>query len=121
MHQDVLSEKFCGEGIPVWASQPDETLPFPLPVQFHSYEKDAETGVVLGAVTILPTIVSDNLDECYTCKLCKKCSFSRLVLVVQFVSLVNSLSCKKMVSLMSCASEIVWFFACARLRQSSLK
>mmetsp|Transcript_27917 Transcript_27917/g.61530 ORF Transcript_27917/g.61530 Transcript_27917/m.61530 type:complete len:529 (-) Transcript_27917:172-1758(-) len=45
MHQDVLSEKFCGEGIPVWASQPDETLPFPLPVQFHSYEKDAETGL----------------------------------------------------------------------------
>lgn len=25
MHQDVLSEKFCGEGAPAWAAQPDGT------------------------------------------------------------------------------------------------
>ena len=31
MHQDGLSERFCGEGVPAWAAQPDETLRFPMP------------------------------------------------------------------------------------------
>ncbi|KAK3286242.1 hypothetical protein CYMTET_6190 [Cymbomonas tetramitiformis] len=31
MHQDALSERFCGEGIPRWASQPNDIVPFPLP------------------------------------------------------------------------------------------
>eukprot|EP00285_Hemiselmis_virescens_P014172 CAMPEP_0173380962 /NCGR_PEP_ID=MMETSP1356-20130122/3497_1 /TAXON_ID=77927 ORGANISM="Hemiselmis virescens, Strain PCC157" /NCGR_SAMPLE_ID=MMETSP1356 /ASSEMBLY_ACC=CAM_ASM_000847 /LENGTH=397 /DNA_ID=CAMNT_0014334687 /DNA_START=1 /DNA_END=1190 /DNA_ORIENTATION=- len=31
MHQDVMSEKFCGEGVPGWAAQPSGTLGFPLP------------------------------------------------------------------------------------------
>mmetsp|Transcript_69703 Transcript_69703/g.167327 ORF Transcript_69703/g.167327 Transcript_69703/m.167327 type:complete len:530 (-) Transcript_69703:13-1602(-) len=44
MHQDVLSEKFCGEGIPLWASQPDESrLPFPVPLGLHPYERDPDT------------------------------------------------------------------------------
>ena len=31
-HQDILSEKFCGEGIPKWAVKPSYfTLPFPIP------------------------------------------------------------------------------------------
>jgi endoglycosylceramidase len=35
MHQDVLSEKFCGEGIPAWATVvtvPDASKEFPFPL-----------------------------------------------------------------------------------------
>ena len=32
MHQDVLSEKFCGEGIPLWAAQSTAKFKFPYPV-----------------------------------------------------------------------------------------
>ena len=33
MHQDVLSETFCGEGLPIWAAEPDPRTPaFPVPV-----------------------------------------------------------------------------------------
>jgi len=31
MHQDLLSEKFCGEGVPLWAAQP-VAVPFPIPL-----------------------------------------------------------------------------------------
>ena len=31
MHQDVLSEKFCGEGFPLWATIPDNNSQFPEP------------------------------------------------------------------------------------------
>ncbi|CAL1129550.1 unnamed protein product [Cladocopium goreaui] len=31
MHQDLLSEKFCGEGVPLWAAQP-VPVPFPVPL-----------------------------------------------------------------------------------------
>jgi len=33
-HQDVMSEKFCGEGVPMWAAQPlnDSIFAFPLPI-----------------------------------------------------------------------------------------
>eukprot|EP00742_Colponemidia_sp_Colp-10_P002113 GILJ01002256.1.p1 GENE.GILJ01002256.1~~GILJ01002256.1.p1 ORF type:complete len:547 (-),score=92.28 GILJ01002256.1:661-2214(-) len=42
MHQDLLNEKFCGEGIPDYAAIVNKhTLPFPMPVSFHSYKKDA--------------------------------------------------------------------------------
>lgn len=32
MHQDVLSEKFCGEGVPFWAAAPANDSDFPIPV-----------------------------------------------------------------------------------------
>lgn len=35
MHQDMLSEKFCGEGVPLWAAQPDtssSSFKFPSPL-----------------------------------------------------------------------------------------
>jgi endoglycosylceramidase len=32
MHQDAMSERFCGEGFPPWAVQPSGHLPFPEPV-----------------------------------------------------------------------------------------
>jgi len=36
MHQDLLSEKFCGEGIPLWAAQPEKvSFPLPLGLPFH--------------------------------------------------------------------------------------
>ena len=42
-HQDILSEKFCGEGIPKWAVKPAYfTLPFPLPLQLSSFTLDSE-------------------------------------------------------------------------------
>ena len=31
MHQDVMSEKFCGEGVPLWAAVPDNNSQFPEP------------------------------------------------------------------------------------------
>lgn len=31
MHQDLLSEKFCGEGFPDWAALPDTPFHFPAP------------------------------------------------------------------------------------------
>eukprot|EP01062_Namystynia_karyoxenos_P032379 TRINITY_DN2386_c2_g1_i1.p1 TRINITY_DN2386_c2_g1~~TRINITY_DN2386_c2_g1_i1.p1 ORF type:complete len:542 (+),score=170.39 TRINITY_DN2386_c2_g1_i1:83-1627(+) len=43
MHQDVLSERFCGEGIPAWASEPETLVPFPLPLK-APYAVDKETG-----------------------------------------------------------------------------
>eukprot|EP01065_Artemidia_motanka_P006129 TRINITY_DN12_c0_g1_i1.p1 TRINITY_DN12_c0_g1~~TRINITY_DN12_c0_g1_i1.p1 ORF type:complete len:511 (+),score=194.07 TRINITY_DN12_c0_g1_i1:67-1599(+) len=43
MHQDVLSERFCGEGIPAWASEPEGLVPFPLPVAMP-YKTDPATG-----------------------------------------------------------------------------
>jgi len=34
MHQDVLSDRFCGEGVPTWAAQSAGSLAFPLPRSF---------------------------------------------------------------------------------------
>lgn len=42
MHADVLSERFCGEGIPAWASEPNTTN-FPEPLA-PPYETDPATG-----------------------------------------------------------------------------
>eukprot|EP00935_MAST-01C_sp_MAST-1C-sp1_P001139 g1139.t1 len=39
MHQDSLSERFCGEGVPLWAAQVTSKLAFPLPLA-----KPAEDG-----------------------------------------------------------------------------
>ena len=52
MHEDALSERFCGEGIPGWASQPsDETAAsFPKPLNDSNgqpeapYQNDPATG-----------------------------------------------------------------------------
>lgn len=44
MHQDVMSEKFCGEGLPAWAVQPRDALPFPQPVSLSPYPDDPTTG-----------------------------------------------------------------------------
>eukprot|EP00164_Ancoracysta_twista_P002135 GFYU01002818.1.p1 GENE.GFYU01002818.1~~GFYU01002818.1.p1 ORF type:complete len:519 (-),score=171.59 GFYU01002818.1:109-1665(-) len=46
MHQDLLSEKFCGEGVPLWAAEPivSKLAPFPMPVQMHGFKLD-ENGV----------------------------------------------------------------------------
>lgn len=45
-HQDVLSEKFCGEGVPAWAAQVTESwLPFPQLVgNFTADDYDPTTG-----------------------------------------------------------------------------
>merc|ERR1719426_297268 len=40
MHEDVFSERFCGEGVPGWASQPDESMPFPAPLPLPKPEID---------------------------------------------------------------------------------
>ncbi|KAJ3096887.1 hypothetical protein HDU97_005460 [Phlyctochytrium planicorne] len=44
MHQDVLSEKFCGEGVPLWAAQswsgPFNLLGFPRPLQLDTFNRD---------------------------------------------------------------------------------
>ncbi|KAI9336003.1 endoglycoceramidase [Zopfochytrium polystomum] len=49
---DVLSEKFCGEGVPLWAAQPDgsvfDALAFPVPVQLAKYDLDSN-GVPTGS------------------------------------------------------------------------
>ena len=40
-HQDLLSEQFCGEGIPDWAiKEPDSAWDFPLPLQLSPYILD---------------------------------------------------------------------------------
>jgi endoglycosylceramidase len=44
MHEDVLSERFCGEGIPAWASQPNDTASFPMPLGPPYNETDPATG-----------------------------------------------------------------------------
>eukprot|EP00667_Euglena_gracilis_P004147 EG_transcript_4162 len=36
MHQDVLSEKFCGEGLPLWAVPTDPTFPLPLELPYST-------------------------------------------------------------------------------------
>jgi len=43
MHQDVLSEKFCGEGVPLWAAIPNKTN-FPVPLE-KAYDVDPETQI----------------------------------------------------------------------------
>ena len=40
MHQDVMSEKFCGEGVPLWAAQPNVSN-FPFPVDKPYVNKSA--------------------------------------------------------------------------------
>eukprot|EP01116_Phalansterium_solitarium_P022334 TRINITY_DN7331_c0_g1_i1.p1 TRINITY_DN7331_c0_g1~~TRINITY_DN7331_c0_g1_i1.p1 ORF type:complete len:510 (+),score=172.13 TRINITY_DN7331_c0_g1_i1:1018-2547(+) len=32
LHQDIFNRKFCGEGVPDWATPTDSVLPFPLPI-----------------------------------------------------------------------------------------
>ncbi|KAJ3096580.1 hypothetical protein HDU97_005754 [Phlyctochytrium planicorne] len=42
MHQDSFSEKFCGEGVPLWAAQPKKGLiGFPVPLETKSYPVDS--------------------------------------------------------------------------------
>lgn len=43
MHQDCLSEKFCGEGIPDWAVNTGSAQPFPLPLA-PAFSTDPTTG-----------------------------------------------------------------------------
>lgn len=40
MHEDVFSERFCGEGVPGWAAEPDSAKPFPQPLLLPRPEKD---------------------------------------------------------------------------------
>lgn len=44
MHQDVMSEKFCGEGVPLWAAIPNNNSGFPWPMG-SPYPVDPTTGV----------------------------------------------------------------------------
>lgn len=37
-HQDILNERFCGEGIPHWAVKAPGAWPFPRPVQLTPYD-----------------------------------------------------------------------------------
>lgn len=40
-HQDVLSEKYCGEGVPLWAAQSDEmSSGFPQPLEWKPFDQD---------------------------------------------------------------------------------
>ena len=41
MHQDVLSPKFCGEGVPMWAAIPDNDTLFPVPIS-EPFKLDAD-------------------------------------------------------------------------------
>jgi endoglycosylceramidase len=46
-HQDLLSEKFCGEGVPVWAALPkldDKHRAFPIPIEPQPFIVDNVTG-----------------------------------------------------------------------------
>eukprot|EP01064_Diplonema_japonicum_P031482 TRINITY_DN565_c0_g1_i1.p1 TRINITY_DN565_c0_g1~~TRINITY_DN565_c0_g1_i1.p1 ORF type:complete len:533 (+),score=159.24 TRINITY_DN565_c0_g1_i1:48-1601(+) len=43
MHQDVLSERYCGEGIPFWATPDIQEVPFPVPVGPLPYHNDPST------------------------------------------------------------------------------
>ncbi|TPX47622.1 hypothetical protein SeMB42_g00399 [Synchytrium endobioticum] len=45
-HQDSLSEKFCGEGLPLWAVEVSERSAFPLPLETKSWTTD-ERGIPL--------------------------------------------------------------------------
>ena len=38
MHQDVLSEAFCGEGLPLWTINTNTLLKFPIPLSTISYD-----------------------------------------------------------------------------------
>ena len=40
LHQDVLSEHFCGDGIPVWAVEVQNAWDFPKPLSFFNYSYD---------------------------------------------------------------------------------
>ena len=42
MHQDDLSERYCGEGIPLWAAQGEELVEFPIPVKAERYKLDGK-------------------------------------------------------------------------------
>lgn len=44
MHQDVLSEKFCGEGLPSWAADESSIswLGFPVPLLWRPFERGAD-------------------------------------------------------------------------------
>ena len=44
MHQDVMSEKFCGEGMPPWAVQPSGSLHFPEPIGRAFLTPDTGSG-----------------------------------------------------------------------------
>ena len=39
-HQDLLSEKFCADGVPVWAIPHQVSKGFPRPVQLKEYKFD---------------------------------------------------------------------------------
>lgn len=43
MHQDTFSEKFCGEGVPLWAAEPEKNN-FPEPLA-KPYAVDNSTGL----------------------------------------------------------------------------
>ncbi|OLP78770.1 Endoglycoceramidase [Symbiodinium microadriaticum] len=40
MHQDGLSERFCGEGVPLWAVPKDASFPLPLGLPYRGQGKD---------------------------------------------------------------------------------
>eukprot|EP01034_Spumella_vulgaris_P045397 gene45397-56547_t len=47
MHQDLLSEKFCGEGIPSWAvntASLNGTKAFPIPLEKTAFTDVASDG-----------------------------------------------------------------------------
>ena len=44
-HQDLFSEKFCADGVPVWAIPKQVYHSFPTPVHRHRTEFDEKTGL----------------------------------------------------------------------------
>lgn len=44
MHQDLFSEKFCGDGIPMWLIPEEESTHFPTPIP-KKINFDNETGL----------------------------------------------------------------------------
>jgi hypothetical protein len=63
MHQDGMSEKFCGEGLPSWAVQPSGQLPFPEPVGPAFRNTDPATGFPLRSECALHAWSSYYLSE----------------------------------------------------------
>lgn len=52
MHQDLFSEKFCGDGIPMWLIPEEESTHFPTPIP-KKINFDNETGYLMIAASKL--------------------------------------------------------------------
>ena len=71
MHQDVMAEQFCGEGVPAWAIRTGNAPPFPFPLSSSSdHENSTDCGkhqwanyYIAEAVGVAFQNIYDNKDE----------------------------------------------------------